>query len=43
MANKHGVFIYEEGTAITVPQESSAGMPVVIGTAPVNMMAFLFY
>ena len=37
MANKHGVFIYEEGTAITVPQESSAGLQVVIGTAPVNM------
>ena len=37
MANKHGVFIYEEGTALTVPQESTAGLQVVVGTAPVNM------
>lgn len=37
MAKKHGIFIYEEGTAITVPQESSAGLQVVVGTAPVNM------
>ena len=37
MANKHGVFIQEEATAITVPQEASAGLQVVIGTAPVNM------
>lgn len=38
MAKKHGVFIYEEGTAVTVPQESSAGLQVVVGTAPVNMV-----
>lgn len=38
MAKKHGVFIYEEGTALTVPQESSAGLQVVIGTAPINMV-----
>lgn len=37
MAKKHGVFIYEEGTAVTVPQESSAGLQVVVGTAPVNV------
>lgn len=37
MANKHGVFIQEEGTAVTVPREASAGLQVVIGTAPVNM------
>lgn len=37
MANKHGVFIREEATAVTVPQESSAGVQVVIGTAPVNL------
>lgn len=37
MAKKHGVFITEETTAITVPKESSAGLQVVIGTAPVNM------
>jgi hypothetical protein len=37
MAKKHGVFIYEEATAVTVPQETSAGLQVVIGTAPINM------
>ena len=37
MAKKHGVFIYEEGTAVTVPRESNAGLQVVVGTAPVNM------
>lgn len=37
MANKHGVFIQEEATAITVPQVSDSGVQVVIGTAPVNM------
>lgn len=37
MANKHGVFIQEEATAVTVPREASAGLQVVIGTAPVNM------
>lgn len=38
MADKeHGAFIYEEATAITIPKESSAGLQVVIGTAPVNM------
>lgn len=37
MANKHGVFIQEEATAITVPQTSDSGVQVVIGTAPVNM------
>ena len=36
--SKHGVFIYEEGTAISAPQISSAGVQVVIGTAPVNMV-----
>lgn len=38
MSNKHGVFVYEEATALTVPQESSAGLQVVIGTAPVNVL-----
>ena len=35
--SKHGLFIYEEGTALTVPVTGSAGIQVVIGTAPVNM------
>lgn len=38
MAKKHGVFVYEEATALTVPRESSAGLQVVIGTAPVNVL-----
>ena len=37
MAKEHGIFIYEEATALTIPKESSAGLQVVIGTAPVNM------
>lgn len=38
MSNKHGVFVREEATALTVPQESSAGLQVVIGTVPVNVL-----
>ncbi len=38
MAKKHGVFVYEEQTAVTIPQESSSGLQVVIGTAPVNVL-----
>ena len=37
MANRHGVFIQEEATPITVPKESSAGIQVIVGTAPVNL------
>ena len=36
--SKHGVFVYEEGTAITAPITSGSGVQVVIGTAPVNMV-----
>ena len=36
MANKHGVFIQEQATALTVPQESSQVL-VVVGCAPVNL------
>ena len=39
MAKEHGIFVYEEGTALTVPQEATAGLQVVVGTAPVNMAA----
>lgn len=38
MAKEHGIFIYEEATALTIPKKSSAGLQVVIGTAPVNMV-----
>lgn len=37
MANKHGIFVLEEATALTVPQEANSAIQVVIGTAPVNM------
>ena len=36
--NKHGVFIYEEATALTAPITGSCSVQVVIGTAPVNMV-----
>lgn len=38
MANIHGIFISEEATAVTAPQESDSGLQVVIGTAPVNQL-----
>ena len=36
--SKHGVFIYEEGTALTAPITGASGIQCVIGTAPVNMV-----
>ena len=38
MAYKHGVYTSEVETSMTAPITSSAGLPVVIGTAPVNML-----
>ena len=38
MSKTHGIFVYEEKTPITIPRESSAGLQVVIGTAPVNVV-----
>lgn len=35
--SKHGVFVEEDGTALTVPVVGSASVQVVIGTAPINM------
>lgn len=35
---KHGIYVQESATALTVPKESSAGIQVVIGTAPVNTL-----
>ena len=34
---KHGIFIQEEATALTVPVKGQSSVQVVIGTAPVNM------
>jgi len=37
MAYNHGVYISEQPTSIIPPRRVSAGLPVVIGSAPVNM------
>ena len=36
--SKHGVFVLEEATALTVPITGKSAVQVVIGTAPVNMV-----
>lgn len=36
--SKHGVFVQEEATALTAPITGSCSIPVVVGTAPVNMV-----
>ncbi len=36
--SKHGVFVLEEATALTVPITGASAVQVVIGTAPVNMV-----
>lgn len=35
---KHGVFIQEQPTALLPPRRISAGLPVVVGTAPVHAL-----
>ncbi|MGJ0848261.1 phage tail sheath family protein [Tissierella praeacuta] len=37
MSYKHGIYTYETPTSVVPPILSDAGLPVVIGTAPVNM------
>ena len=37
MAYKHGVYVSENATSLTAPVTGTAGLQVVIGTAPVNM------
>lgn len=36
----HGVYVSEQATSITAPIEATAGLQVVIGTAPVNMVPY---
>ena len=36
--SRHGVFIREEATALTVPITGYSAVQVVIGTAPINML-----
>lgn len=37
--SRHGIFIREESTALTVPITGYSAVQVVVGTAPVNMLA----
>lgn len=39
MAYKHGVYVTEQATSLTVPTPATAGLQVVFGTAPVNLAA----
>lgn len=36
MAYKHGVYVAEQGTSIVAPVTATAGLQVVIGTAPID-------
>ena len=36
MAYKHGVYVSENATSLSAPLESTAGLIVAVGTAPVN-------
>ncbi len=37
MAYKHGVYISEQPTGVVPPTRTAAGLPVVFGTAPINL------
>ena len=37
MSYKHGVYVSEQGTALTPPIEGTAGLQVIFGTAPCNL------
>ncbi|WP_462385189.1 phage tail sheath family protein [Intestinibacillus massiliensis] len=37
MAYQRGVFVSEQGTSLTVPLQSTAGLQVVFGTAPIHL------
>ncbi len=43
MAYQHGVYIQEVPTSVSPPVESLAGLPVVVGTAPVHLATDLSY
>lgn len=40
MAYKHGVYVTEQDTSIAAPVEGTAGLQVVVGTAPVNLIPY---
>ena len=35
---KHGVYVGEQETSLIAPVEGTAGLQVIFGTAPVNML-----
>ena len=37
MAYKHGVYVSEVPTSIIPPVRTTAGLPFVVGTAPINL------
>ena len=39
MAYKHGVYTSEQATSMSAPINGTAGLQVIVGTAPVNMLA----
>lgn len=39
MAYKHGVYVNENATALVAPVEGTAGLQVIVGTAPVNLLS----
>ena len=39
MAYKHGVYVREQDTSMTAPVNGTAGLQVIVGTAPVYMLA----
>ena len=39
MSYKHGIGIEEQSTSLVTPVESSSGLQVIVGTAPINMLA----
>lgn len=39
MALKHGVYVYEQATAVSTPVTADVGVPFVVGTAPVHAAA----
>ncbi|ABO49746.1 conserved hypothetical protein [Desulforamulus reducens MI-1] len=43
MPYKHGVYISEVPTSVIPPVQASAGLPVVVGTAPINLAEDLTY
>ena len=39
MPIKHGTYVREEATAVTVPKTGKSSVQVVVGCAPINMVA----